>query len=148
MKLPLDLQRFPEPTLIVAADLQIAKCWLAGGDSLEAVDGVALPRERMSDEEGASVSSFDGTRRSDPSADKHDTPRKEKFTAMIADWIATLVHQGHAAKIRIAAPPEILHLVEARLPHDLRERILSRTAKDLMQYPEVTLITALLSPAK
>jgi protein required for attachment to host cells len=148
MQIPLDLQHFPEPTLIVMTDFQLAKCWLAGGDSLEAVDGVALPQERSSDEEGASVSSFDGTRRSDPSSDKHDTPRKEKFATLVADRIASLIHQGHAAKIRIASPPEMLHLIEGRLPHDIRERILSRMAKDFMQYPETTLIAAMLSPAK
>jgi protein required for attachment to host cells len=144
MQLPQALQHFPEATLLIVTDEEAAKCWLAGGDSLEALDGVSLPHERKSDDEGASIASFDGTRRSDPSADKHDTPRKNTFATLVANRVASVIHQGHAAKIRIASPPEILHLIESHLPHDMRERILSRTAKNLMQYPEIELVEKIL----
>ena len=53
MNLPQDLQHFPHAALIIASDSMHAKFFLVGGDTLQELDGVALPREFRQDSEGA-----------------------------------------------------------------------------------------------
>ncbi|OGL73745.1 hypothetical protein A3E39_03835 [Candidatus Uhrbacteria bacterium RIFCSPHIGHO2_12_FULL_60_25] len=144
MKLPRELQRFPDPTLLVTTDEERANFWLAGGDSLETLDGIAIAPELKSDREGA-FTSVDGSRVAGPSADRHDTPRKEKFTKQVAERIATLIREGHATGVRIASLPEILHRIEAHLPEDVKKKVLGTTPKDLMKMNEVDVVKVLIS---
>jgi len=132
MKLPQELQRFSEPTLIVATDGQMARLYLAGGDSLESLDHVAHPPEKPTDAEDV----YGG--------DVHDTPRKEQFAAEVAERIASIIHQGHAVHIRLASLPEMLHRIDDRLPPDVKERVVSRTAHDLLTESEVDLVKRVL----
>ena len=143
MKLPRQLQRFPEPTLLVASDEEIARFWLAGGEALETLDGVALAPEQKSDSEGA-FASYDGSRVAGPASDRHDTPRKEKFAKQVAERVVKLLREGHATGVRLAALPEIMHRVEAHLPNDVTRKVLSRTEKNLMKMSEVEIVGAML----
>lgn len=140
MKLPTILQHFPEPTLLVLTDEQEAKFLLAGGDSLEHLDSIALPRERVGDKEGMTKTPGGYISGHDLS-DTHDTPRKKKFADEVADRIRSLIRQGHATSIRLISPPEMLHLIDERLPHDLQDRVLSRLPKDLMKMSDVEVLT-------
>lgn len=143
MKLPRQLQRFSEPTLLVASSEEVAKFWLAGGEALEALDGVALAPEQKSDSEGA-FTSYDGSRVGGPASDKHDTPRKEKFAKQVAERVVKLLREGHATGVRLAALPEILHRIEAHLPNDVAKKVISRTEKNLMKMDETETVGAML----
>lgn len=129
--------------LLVTADDQTAKFRLAGGDALEELDGVALAPEMKSDSEG-SFTSADGSRVAGPSSDRHDTPRKEKFSRQVAERIAMLIRERRAIGVRIAALPEILHRIEAHLPEDVKKKVHSRTEQDLMKMDEVEVVQRLL----
>lgn len=139
MQLPKELQHFPESTLIVLTDEQEAKFLLAGGDSLEHLDSISLAREPMSDSEGSFASS-EGTHVGSGLSDKHDTPRKKKFAAMVSEQIAQLIQNGKAEDIRLVSPPEMLHLIEKKLPNDVKDHILSKLDKDLMKMSDVEVI--------
>ncbi|MBE7436770.1 MAG: host attachment protein [Anaerolineales bacterium] len=132
MQLPKDLQHFPDPTLIVLTDEQEARIFLAGGDAYQTLDSLALPREFKSDAEGSFVSS-DGSRVGGPSSDLHDTPRKEAFAKTVAEAITRYVREGHAVVVHLVSPPEMLHLIQARLPADVKPHIAKTLAKDLMK---------------
>ncbi len=139
MQLPESLQHFPEATLIVLTDEQEAKFLLAGGDSLEHLDSISLAREPMSDSEGSFASS-EGTHVGSALSDKHDTPRKKKFAAMVAEQIAQLVQNGQAEELRLVCPKEIMNLIEKKLPDESLERIKSRLPKDLMKMSDVEVL--------
>lgn len=134
MKLPSDLQRFQELTLIVATDEQEAKFWIAGGDAIEALDPIGLPREKESDREGAFHAQTGDAHMGSDLSDKHDTPRKKHFTKMVTDRIAALIRSHHSEHIQIVSPPEMLHLIIDGLPKDIQPRVSVTLDKDLMKF--------------
>src|SRR5262245_53920389 len=87
MKLPGGLRHFPKPTLVVITDEQEAKFWLAGGDAIEELDPVSMPREKASDREGAFYARTGYQHVGSDLSDAHDTPRKEKFAKAVAKKI-------------------------------------------------------------
>lgn len=143
MQLPKALQLFSEPTLLVLLDEHAARFMVAGGDALETLDGMAAPDERGAN--GAGGFTREETGRNDLRADAHGTPQKARFARDVGARIVSLVQQGHAAHLFLAAPPEMLHLVETALPEQIREKIRGRADKNLMQSTEMEAVTALLS---
>ncbi|MBD3251724.1 hypothetical protein GF380_04710 [Candidatus Uhrbacteria bacterium] len=139
MQLPKELQHFPEPTLIVLTDEQQATFLLAGGDTLEELKSLTLIPDRLSDREGT-FSSSDHSHVGSDLSDAHDTPRKKKFAEQITDQIRSLIHDGHATKIRLVSPPEMLHLIEERLPQDLQQLILSKDPHNLMKHDRIDVL--------
>jgi len=140
MQIPNELQHFPEATLIVQTDEQEAKFLLVGGDSLEHLDSLSLARERESDKDGMTQTPggyISGL------ADKHDTPRKKKFAAMVSERIVQLVQNGQVEYVRLISPPEMMNLIEKKLPDDVAERIRSRLPKDLMKMSDVEVLERL-----
>ncbi len=138
MKIPSSLQRFPEPTLLIVCDSEKAKFFLAGGDSLEELDGIEVPHEIKRDRE-KSFSSSSGRAGGLP-GNINDDSRKKRFVTLVSDRISTLIRDGHAAHIFIAAPPAIDHLLETKLPREVRSRIRARVTKDLMQVKTVDIL--------
>jgi protein required for attachment to host cells len=139
MQLPKELQHFSETTLIVLTDEQEAKFLLAGGDSLEQIDSTSLARGPMSDSEGSFASS-EGTHVGSALSDKHDTPRKKKFAAVVAERIAQIVQNGQAEDVRLVSPKEMMNLIEKKLPDDVVEHIQSRLPKDIMKLSNVEVL--------
>jgi protein required for attachment to host cells len=139
MQIPEHLRHFPEATLIVLTDEQEAKFLLAGGDSLEHLDSLSLPRERMSDNEGMTETPGGYISGHDLS-DAHDTPRKKKFAAMVAERITQFVQNGQTEDVHLVSPKEMMNMIEKKLPNDVDEHIRSRLPKDLMKLSDVELL--------
>lgn len=139
MQLPKEFQHFPEATLIVLTDEQEAKFLLANGDSLEHLDTMVLEPVPMTDKEGLTMTP--GGYITDHSlSDKHDTPRKKKFAATVAEEVTQFIQNGKAEAVRFISPPEMMHLIEKKLSNEARERILSRLEKDLMKLSDVEVL--------
>ena len=134
MQLPKELQRFLDPCLIVMTDEQEAKFWIAGGDALETLDSMSLVPEKESDREGAFHTAKGYTHVGSDLSDKHDTPRKEKFAKQITERMAKLIREGHAERVRLVSPPEMMHRLEKHLPTDVKKRMDSKLDKDLMKF--------------
>jgi protein required for attachment to host cells len=140
MKLPKNLQHFPKPTLVVTTDEQVARFWLAGGDGIEELDPVSMPREKASDREGAFYARTGYQHVGSDLSDAHDTPRKEQFAKAVGKRIDETVRTGHAEEIRMISPPEMLHRIEKRLGPESKKRIVSELKKDVMKSGTVDVI--------
>lgn len=122
MQLPKDLQHFPHLTLIVLSDHGASKLYLAGGDSLEELDGVSLPVEPLPDHEGSFV----------PGSNFIESDRLEKYTKLLAEHISQLVQTHTVEHVHFMMPTEIERLVSASLPVNIQEKILKRLSIDVM----------------
>lgn len=143
MILPEHLRHFPRATLVIASDTVLAKFFLAGGDSLEELDGVAVAREPLQDAEGTFTSS-DGSRVAGPASDIDDRPRLERFVQEIVSRTAELVREHDIANVHVVMPPEVEHLYAAGLPADIAAKLGQRLHLDLMKYPPLEIIERLL----
>jgi ribonuclease D len=133
MKLPKDLkEHFPHTALIIASDQIVAKFFLVGGDELEELDSVALPRELRQDSEGEFISS-DGSRTSDPDSDLHDTPRKKQFVKKIAERIKELVREHAVAHVHLVMLAEMEHLLSKHLEPDVKKKVVNIRHYNLMK---------------
>lgn len=140
MKLPHDLQpRFVHPTLVVASDRASAKIFLVGGDDLEELDGVSLPRERSSDSEGY-FTSKDESRHGNPGADIDDAPRLALYAKQVADRIASTVCEQEIAHLHLVMPTEVADLVQKDLPPDVKTKIVRVKHLDLMKEDALTIL--------
>ena len=133
MKLPKDLkEHFPHTALIIPSDQIVAKFFLVGGDELEELDSVALPRELRQDSEGQ-FTSFDGSRVGGPDADLHDTPRKKQFVKKIAERIKELVREHAVAHLHLVMLAELEHLLSKHLEPDVKEKVVHIRHCNLMK---------------
>lgn len=133
MKLPRDLkEHFPHSALIIAGDQITAKFFLVGGDELEELDSVAVPREFKQDSEGA-FTSYDGSRVAGPDSDLHDTPRKKQFVKKIAERAKELVREHQVAHLHLVMPAEIEHLLSKQLEPDVKAKIVHIRHGNLMK---------------
>lgn len=111
MQLPHELQHFPYSALIVASDTVHARFFLVGGDSLEELDGVAVPKETGQDGEG-SMEFF-----------PDDAARLRQFVHSVTQRIEELARAHTIQTIHFVMPAEIAHDVSVRLAHDLKRRV-------------------------
>ncbi len=132
MNLPQDLQHFPHAALIIASDSMHAKFFLVGGDTLQELDGVALPREFRQDSEGAFTSS-DGSRVAGPDSDIDDTPRLHHFVKQVAEQANLLCGKHEIAHVHLVMPAEIEHLFSSECAAILKEKIRFILHADLMK---------------
>lgn len=140
MKLPQDLQpRFIHPTLVVASDHVVAKMFLAGGDGIEELDGVAEPREFNTDSEGY-FTSWDEARHGGPDADIADEPRLAAFAKKVADRVTALVREQGIAHLHLVMPTEVADLIQKDLPPDVKTKIARVRHLDLMKEDPLTII--------
>jgi len=142
MQLPQELQKFPAATLIVAADSTQAKLYLTGGDSLDEVGSVALPRESRQDNEGSFTSS-DGSRVAGP-VDEKDVPRLKSFIRQTATAITGLMRMHKIQHLDLIMPAEVEHALIAELPSDVDTLIQRKLNKDLMKESPVEMVKRLL----
>lgn len=142
MQLPKELQKFPASTLIVAADRTQAKIYLAGGDSLEEVRSVALPRELRQDNEGSFTSS-DGSRVAGP-VDETDAPRFKSFVRQTAHAVTELMRTHQIQHLDLVMPAEVQHALIDELPSDVDTLIHRTLNKDLMKELPVEMVKRLL----
>lgn len=141
MKLPESLRpRVIHPTLLVAADHVAARFFLAGGDALEEIDGVAVPREPRQDSEGMFVSS-DGSRHGGPDADIDDGPRRAAFAKQVAKRIVDLVREQGIAHLSLVMPTDVGASVQDALPADVRGTIRHVKNLDLMNEDPLAILT-------
>ena len=117
MQLPTALQHFPHATLIVSADTVHADLFLVGGDSLEYLDRIAVPREKREDAEGEWFA-FNGTHAAGPDSDIPDKPRLVKFVKQLVDRIDNLVRKHEITKVHLLMPAVVSHTLTADLPGD------------------------------
>lgn len=139
MQLPKQLQKFPQPTLIVTSDSVVAKFFLAGGDSLEELDGVSEPREKRTDSEGY-FTSWDESRHGGPDSDLDDTARQKTFARKIAERIRDLVAHHGVAKIHFIMPAEIEHVLTLHLTKPEQEKIGKKIHLDVMKEDAVKIM--------
>lgn len=142
MQLPQELQRFPVATLIVASDSETAKIYLAGGDSLEQVDAIEVPREKSQDNEGSFTSS-DGSRVAGP-VDEKDGPRLGTFTKKLAESVISLMRKHKLERLDLIMPAEIEHALVDRLPSDVDTLIGRKLNKNLMKEEPTEMVKRLL----
>ncbi|MFH1078330.1 MAG: hypothetical protein V1745_03580 [Patescibacteria group bacterium] len=141
MKLPESLRpRVIHPTLLVAADHVAARFFLAGGDTIEQVDAVAMPREKNQDSEGY-FRSRDGSRHGDPNADTSDAPRLAAFTKKVAARTTELIKGQDIAHLLLVMPTEVDTLVQDAFPTDVRGTIRHIKNLDLMKEDPLTILT-------
>lgn len=133
MILPERLRHFPHATLIVASDTIAAKFFLVGGDSLEELDGVAVPKETGRDGEG-SIEFF-----------PDDAARLHSFAKELASRIATLAREHGIPHIHLVMPAEIEHLVTKDLPHDIAATIGAKLHLDVMKESDVAIVERVVS---
>jgi hypothetical protein len=114
MQLPQDLQsHFGTPSLLVVADHVLAKLYLIAGDAVEEIDGIAVPRERMTDHEGGVVNIDSGAV---ASPENHvEDARLHQFATLVADAIEDALASGSAERYLLAMDAELAHLVTAKL---------------------------------
>ncbi|MFA5936044.1 MAG: host attachment protein [Patescibacteria group bacterium] len=133
MQLPQDLQaHFPHPTLLITADHMTAKLYLAGGDSIEELDGITEPRDIPTDTHD-STSSGDGIRTSNPNADNNDEPRIKHLIKRIAERMEKLVKEHNVGNIHLVMPADMLHPVKDHLSQDTIKLVRSETPGMLMK---------------
>lgn len=140
MKIPQNLQaHFAHATLILACDHIKANFFLAGGDELEELDGISLPREFRSDSEGSFTSS-DGSRVAGPDADIDDTPRLQHFIKRVADQTSALVRKHDIQNIYTVLPADLDHLLSAQLLQDIAAKRVRTLHLDLMKENPLTIL--------
>lgn len=113
MHLPQELQHFSRPTLITISDHFVARFFLVGGDALEELDGIALPKNNPHD---------DGSRVEGLLADLDDTPRLIHFVKQIAERLDDFVKKNDTSTIHLIMPTDVAgelrkYLSAAVLPH-------------------------------
>lgn len=129
MILPEHLQRFPHEALLVAADTVSSKCLLVGGDSLEELNGVALPRETGRDGEGSFEFFPD------------DAERLRQFAKKLAAHIVKLEREHHIPHIHLIMPAEVERLVTTDLPPDVAAKVGKRIHHDVMKESPLVIAT-------
>ncbi len=142
MQLPQELQKFSGATLIVSADSTTAKIYLAGGDSLEQLAAVEVPRENKQDNEGSFTSS-DGSRVAGPVEEK-DEPRFNSFIKQVASATISLMRMHKLEHLDLVMPAEVEHALVDQLPSDVDTLIRRKLHKDLMNESPVELVERLL----
>ncbi len=121
MNLPTDLQHFSAPTLLIVSDTQRATFYLAHNETINVVETIDVPAE------------FDIERDSKFVSDFKDEPREHRFVARVAEMTSAFAHNKNIGHIFIAAPQEIINLLEAKLGDDVRAFISRRIVKDLVK---------------
>ncbi|MBU1348570.1 host attachment protein [Patescibacteria group bacterium] len=140
MNIPEDLRpHVIHATLIVASDHMHASFLLAGGDAIEQVDAIAMPREKRQDSEGYFRSS-DSSRHGDPNADTSDEPRLSAFTKAVATRTAELIREQDTAHLHLVMPKEVERLVRQDLPQDATKKIVRVRNLDLMKEDPITIL--------
>jgi hypothetical protein len=129
MQLPQDLQHFSVPTLIVVGDSVGAKFFLAGGDAVEEVDAVSLPRETSSDSEG-SFNNVD-TGRSNAPEPKDEEERLHRLVHVYQEKIEELIRHHDAAEVCLVMNAELAHGVTHHLPGDVLPKITRELHHDM-----------------
>ncbi len=132
MLLPKHLQRFADSALIVAADSVTARCWFAAGDSLEELDGVALPKETK-DGEGSFEFFPD------------DTHRLHVFAKQLATHLTKLEREHKIPHIHLVMPAEVEHLVSKYLPPDVAANVEIKIHHDVMKEDPLKLVERVLT---
>ena len=133
MQLPEHLQHFPQQSLLVVADHVVARLFIAGGDSLEELDGLAEPRDVPTDNEGKMFNS-----------DVHDEPRLKRFCKNIALDIQKLVVSHDVSNIHLVMPAELAHLVTADLSQEVQRKLGRGIHLDLMKEDPLKIVERLL----
>lgn len=131
MQLPQDLQHFPTSTLLIVSDSIAAKFWLLGGDEMEEIDSVSLPRERKQDSEGSYVSS-DGSRTGAPNQ-ADDTERLHQFVHLVVDRTARLTREHGITRIHLVMPVDMERTISQHLPSDVSTKLTKPVHADLMK---------------
>lgn len=131
MQLPHDLQHFPNGALLVVSDSVQADIYLLGGDSMEPLDGVSVPKETGRDGEGSFEFFPD------------DTARVHAFAKRVAAQITALERDHKVPHIHLVMPAEIEHLVTHDLPGDVAGKIGARIHADLMKENPTSIVTRL-----
>jgi len=142
MQLPQELQKFPLATLLVASDSVTARFYLIGGDSLEEIDSIIVPKDKYSDNEGSFASS-DGSRVAGP-VDEKDAQRLDSFVKQMARMAIDLSRKHKIEELNLVMPAEIEHALIEQLPSDVDTLIKRKLNKNLMKESPVELITRLL----
>ena len=137
------LQHFPHPALIVTSDSVQANFFLVGGDSLEALDGISVPREMRQDSEGSFTSS-DGSRVAGPDADIDDGPRLHEFVHQVIGRIDGLVTKHGIAHVHLVMPAAVEHQTYDHLEQHLKEKIVKRLHLDLMKSAPLEIVERIL----
>ena len=141
MQIPHDLQHFPEPTLIVIADHLTAKFFLAGGDAVQELDGVALPRDRRTDKDTAFVDVDSG--RVSSGEPKDEEERLNRYGKLVAVAIERYLHQHTAAHFYLVMVGDVADAVKRHLDKPAHALIKKEIAKDVMKEPLVDVLRRL-----
>ena len=133
MKLPQHLQHFPHATLIVISDQITAKFFLAGGEDIEELDALALPRDKRQEPEGpfGKISEMD------------DGQRLKHFMKQVADQITAYIRDHNVARFHLVMPTEIERLLSENLSTDLESKRGQTLHAALMKEPILKIIEKL-----
>jgi protein required for attachment to host cells len=134
MQIPEGLQHFSKPTLVVTADKFEAKIYLAGGDSIEELEGLAAPMERSSDNEATNYS---------PESEMKDTERFKHFVKSLAAHFAEISRKHEITQIHLVMPAEVEHALDQELANDVKSLVGRKIHKDLAHQGLVEILKAL-----
>lgn len=144
MQIPEALQHFPHTALLIACDSVHARFFLLGGDQLEELDAISLPREKRQDAEGA-FTSADGSRVAGPSADISDDHRLHEFIHAMIERTTELLNQQEIAHLHLVMPAEIEHAYSSHLEPHVATKILKRVHLDLANFPPLDILERLIA---
>ena len=111
MNLPQDLQHFPQAALVVTADTVSAKFFIAHNEMLEELDGLTMPHERSSDNEGPWK------------FDENDAERSHAFVHAIDERINEIMAAHPVHMLHLVMPAELEHAVTSYLPTEVSSHI-------------------------
>ena len=132
MQLPNHLQKFSSATLLIASDTVMAKFFLLGGEAMEELDGIAVPREPSQDNEGGLASEV------------RDEPRLHDFIHQLVERTDHLVQSHAIARIFLVMPAAVERPFTGHLSEETSSKILKTLNKDLMNEAPLTIVERVL----
>jgi len=139
MQLPQHLQHFPHSTLIVSADTVDANFFLVGGDALEHLDRIAVPREHQEDSRGE-TKGFEDAHTTGMESDVSDEARMTHFTKQIVEKIDDLVRKHGVMTVHLVMPAEVSNIVIEILPGDVKDSLGKTLDLNLMKATPVEIV--------
>lgn len=134
MQLPQELQHFEFPSLILAADHVHAQFWLAHGDTLEEVDLIALPKDKLSDNEGLAIGQ-----------ELSDDHRLHEYIHLVVDRLEQIMSEGVADSLHLVMSADLANAILDHSSTEVQEQVGKQVHADLMKEDPIEVVRRLLA---
>lgn len=133
MQLPEELQRFEFPSLILVADHVHAQFWLAHNDTLEEVDVISLPKDKLSDNEGRAIGQ-----------ELSDDHRQHEFIHMLVDRLEQIMSEGVADSLHLVMSADLANAVLDHSSTEVQEQVGKQIHADLIKHDPLDVVRRVL----